>query len=361
MTTGFRYSDLRFLAALLLPALVLVNMLLHPGFAAWGVFVTWAAVALADAFWPGAQRSPPGGTGTEFLSWVLRRYVPLQIVMLCAGLWVAAGSDWTTVWGLAFAAGFVSGAQGITFAHELGHSKSKFDRVLAWVLMSSVNYSHFMVEHYRGHHVKAATRDDPASARRGESLWRFLPRTLAGSFADAWRLEAKGVGERKRGWFTSALAWCWGGNLVFVAALAAAGEGKMLAFWLAQSIFAIWLLETVNYIEHYGLERAVLANGRHEPFGVEHAWNADHVVTNSLLANLQRHSDHHVNPWKPYAQLQALPGPQLPTGYAGCLLLAAIPPLWFALMDRRLGAWAPAEPRSGASPGGLSTPRRTGW
>lgn len=340
MAPAFRYSDLRFLGSLLLPALVLVNILLNPGFAAWGAFLTWAAVALADAFWPGAQRSPPGGPATPFLAWVLRRYVPLQMVMLGAGLVVAAHSEWSTVWGLAFAAGFVSGAQGITFAHELGHRRSRLDRALAWLLMTSVNYSHFMVEHYRGHHVKAATPQDPATARRGESLWRFLPRTLAGSFAGAWRLEAKRLHKNRKGWLASPLAWCWIFNLVFIGALALAGQHRALAFWIGQSLFAIWLLETVNYIEHYGLQRSLRADGRPEPFRADHAWNADHVVTNSLLANLQRHSDHHVNPWKPYPELQALAGPQLPTGYAGCLLLAAVPPLWFGLMDGRIDALA---------------------
>jgi alkane 1-monooxygenase len=346
MSPAFRYCDLRFLTALLLPVLVMVNMFLQPRLAGWAALCIWAAVALVDAFWPGAQRSPPAGPPTAFLGWVLRRYAPLQMLMLGAGLLVAARSDWPTVWGLAFAAGFVSGAQGITFAHELGHGKSRIDRALAWALMASVNYSHFMVEHYRGHHVKAATRDDPASARRAESLWRFLPRTLAGSFTSAWRLEARRLERHGSGWWKSPLAWCSALNLLFVGILAGAGQHKMLAFWIAQSAFAIWLLETVNYIEHYGLQRRATAGGRPEPFGIEHAWNADHVVTNSLLVNLQRHSDHHVNPGRSYPELRPLPGPQLPTGYAGCLLLAAVPPLWFALMHRRLDAMAPAVPAS---------------
>ena len=120
----------------------------------------------------------------------------------------------------------------------------------------------------------------------------------------------------------------------------------MLAFWLLQSAFAVWLLETVNYIEHYGLQRRTGADGRPEPFGVQHAWNADHVVSNSVLANLQRHSDHHMHAGKRYPELQALPGPQLPTGYAGCLLLAAIPPWWFRVMEPRLRAGATPRPAS---------------
>lgn len=331
MAHGIRASDLRFLAGWLLPAGLLANMTMHPERAGWSAFAIWVAVALADAFWPGADRSPPAGGPAALLTWILRLYVPLQLLLLGIGLVVASRADWAVVFGLAYGAGFLTGAQGITYAHELGHSRRKADRVLAWILMTSVNYPQFMVEHYRGHHVRAATRADPASARYGESLWRFLPRTLAGTAAHAWRLGMRGP-----------LAWAWAFDVAFILALAALGEWKALAFWIGQSAFAVWLLEAVNYIEHYGLERRQLASGKPEPFGAAHAWNADHVVSNSLLANLQRHSDHHMHAWKPYAQLEPLAAPQLPTGYAGCLLLAAIPPLWFRAMHPRLARPAAA-------------------
>jgi alkane 1-monooxygenase len=114
-----------------------------------------------------------------------------------------------------------------------------------------------------------------------------------------------------------------------------------LLFWLVQAAHAVWLLETVNYIEHYGLQRREV-DGRPERFGVAHAWNADHLVSNCLLANLQRHSDHHMHAWKPYASLEPLPGPQLPGGYASCIFLAMVPPLWFRVMHPRLAQWQPA-------------------
>lgn len=338
---AWRLSDARFLLMLALPALTLQNVLLVPATVAWWVAGSWVVIAAVDSLWPGAQHSPPPAGPQPALRMLLRIYVPLQVVLLVAGLRAAGQGDWWQVAGLAFGVGFITGSLGITFAHELGHSRSRFDRALAWTLMASVNYSHFMVEHYRGHHPRAATWDDPASARLGESLWRFLPRTLAGSFTGAWRLEAQMLRRCRRRWRSSPLAWCWGLNLAFVLGLLALGEGRMLAFWLGQSAMAVWLLETVNYIEHYGLQRATTAAGKPEPFGVHHAWNADHVLSNSLLANLQRHSDHHMRALAPFPELQALPGPQLPTGYAGSVLLAAVPPLWFAVMDRRLAAADP--------------------
>jgi alkane 1-monooxygenase len=335
--TTFRVTDLRFLLGLLLPALTLYSVLRDPAHAAVGAALVWAVIALGEAWVPALRRSPAPAGPQPALVWILRGFVPLEILLLAAAGAAAAQADLPTLLGLAFAVGFVAGAQGITFAHELGHSRRASDRALAWILMGCVMYGHFMVEHYRGHHVRAATHDDPASARPGESLWRFLPRTLAGSWLHAWRLEAEFLRMRGRNWLRSPLAWCTAANSAVLAGLAAAGWWGVLLFWVLQSAFAVWLLETVNYIEHYGLQRRVAADGRPEPFAAEHAWNADTLLSNSVLANLQRHSDHHVHAWKAYPELQALPGPQLPTGYAGCILLAAVPPVWFALMHRRMG------------------------
>jgi alkane 1-monooxygenase len=336
MQASLRPSDLRFVFGLLLPASTLQAVLVRPHTAALGALLVWWAIAAVETLWPAVARSPgPAGAGSP-LPWLLRAYVPLQLVLIAAGLVAAARVDGPTVFGLAFAVGFVTGAQGITYAHELGHSRSRGDRALAWILMGSVAYPQFMVEHYRGHHVRAATWDDPASARPGESLWRFLPRTLSGSLRSAWQLEALRLAQLRKAWWQSPLAWWTAANVAFVLVLAIAGGGKVLAFWLLQSAFAVWLLETVNYIEHYGLQRRMSPDGRPEPFGQAHAWNADHLISNSLLANLQRHSDHHMHAWKAFPELQAVAAPQLPTSYAGCILLAAVPPLWFAVMHPRL-------------------------
>lgn len=309
----------------------------------------WWGMALLDIVLPKTSPPPLASTAaTGYFSVVLRLYVPIQIMLIALGAWAAARADWLTVLGLAFGVGFITGAQGITFAHELGHSKSRVDRFFAWLLMTSVCYGHFMVEHYRGHHPRAATLDDPASARYGESLYRFLPRTLWGSWKSGWRLEAQRLAQMKSGWLKSPLLWStaasWGLLATPLLMLfgpfplmeSAQNAIKIVVFLLFQSLIAILLLEMVNYIEHYGLQR-ISQDGKREAFGMMHAWNADHLMTNSILANLQRHSDHHMHAWKPYGTLQAMPqGPQLPTGYAGSIILAAIPPLWFALMHPKL-------------------------
>jgi len=340
--TRLRASDLRFLLGLLLPALTVHSVTQRPHAAGFVAFAVLCLVAALEAGIPALARSPAPLPHGGALLWVPRLFVPLELALLAAGSFAAVQASWPTLVGVAIAVGFVTGAQGITFAHELGHSRQRADPALGWVLMTLVGYPQFMVEHYRGHHVRAATWGDPASARPGESLWAFLPRTLAGSLRSAWQLEALQLRRLHRGWLASPLFWATLASAGWLVALAALGAWKLLAFWLVQSAVAVWLLETVNYIEHYGLQRRTQPDGRPEPFGVGHAWNADHLISNSLLANLQRHSDHHVHAWKPFEQLQAQPGPQLPTGYAGCILLAAVPPLWFMLMEPRLADSAAA-------------------
>jgi alkane 1-monooxygenase len=202
-----------------------------------------------------------------------------------------------------------------------------------------VSYGHFTIEHNRGHHQRVATREDPASARYGESYWAFLPRTLAGSYAHAWRLEVARLAPLELPW------WHWRNEMVWAtllppllaAALAAAFGTLAAAFFFGQSAMAMALLEAVNYVEHYGLERARLPDGRYEPVSERHSWDANQVLTNSFLIHLQRHADHNLNPLRPYAALQPRAGsPKLPTGYTGMLPLAAVPPLWFAVMNPRV-------------------------
>jgi alkane 1-monooxygenase len=347
------FVDFRFALAGLMPWSILAGAL-HSVWAAWlvanGILVGLALIEIATPRWvsPTARQSTHG-----WFSACLRVHVVWQGALLAVGLWaalrhhavasadsasiVSIASAWLGVVAAGLAVGAATGSQGITYAHELGHSKSRLDRAAAWLLMTSVLYAHFMVEHYRGHHVRAATHDDPASARRGESLWRFLPRTLVGSLLSAWRLEVAQQRRLQRSMLRSVLVWATVAQAVWLVVLTVLLGAPAVLFWLVQSAYAVYLLETINYVEHYGLERRVV-NGRAEPFAMQHAWNADAPVTNCVIANLQRHSDHHVHAWKPYPTLEDLPGPQLPYGYAACIFLATVPRRWFATMHPRLDA-----------------------
>ncbi|MGA8516490.1 MAG: fatty acid desaturase, partial [Burkholderiaceae bacterium] len=249
-----RVSDLRFLLAWLLPGLTVLGVIRMPGYSAAWTLAIWWVIALVDALVPGAQHSPGPHTSEANLAyfrWILRIFVLFQVGLIALGAYAVVRGDWHTVLGVAFSVGFITGSQGITFAHELGHGKSKLDHVCAWVLMTSVCYGHFMVEHYRGHHPRAATLDDPASARYGESLYRFLPRTLWGCWVSAWRLESQRVVQMRQSWVRSPLVWSSTASLLLIGLpvqwLSTQAALKFVAFFMLQSIVAFLLLEIVNY------------------------------------------------------------------------------------------------------------------
>jgi alkane 1-monooxygenase len=268
--------------------------------------------------------------------------VPFQILATVAGAWTAASAalSWPAWLGLVLTVGGVNGF-GIVAAHELGHKKTRAAQWLAKVELAVTAYGHFFVEHNRGHHRHVATPVDPASSRMGESFWRFLPRSVMGSLRSAWLLERERLANLGQGPWTLANhnLQTWLMTAVFYGTLAALWGPAALLLLCGQALYAISLLEVVNYLEHYGLLREKEAPGsdRYVRCGPQHSWNSNHTVTNLLLYQLQRHSDHHAHPARQYQALRHFDSsPQLPTGYASMLLLAYVPPLWFAVMDPRV-------------------------
>jgi alkane 1-monooxygenase len=227
----------------------------------------------------------------------------------------------------------------INTAHELGHKKGKLDRWLARISLAPTFYGHFYVEHNRGHHKNVSTPVDPASSRMGETFWAFWPRTVVGSLRSAWHLEAERLARSGKGvWsLSNENLQSWAMSVVLWGAVLAVFGWVALPFLLIQAVYGFSLLEVVNYLEHYGLLRRTLPDGRVERCMPEHSWNSNHMVTNLFLYHLQRHSDHHANPTRHYQALRHFEeSPQLPAGYAAMVLLAYIPPLWFAVMDKRV-------------------------
>jgi alkane 1-monooxygenase len=271
--------------------------------------------------------------------------------------------------GLMATVGLVGGLA-INAAHELGHTRERTERRLSKVALAQTCYGHFYVEHNRGHHVRVATAEDPASARFGESLYAFLPRSVAGGLRSAWRLEAArlaGMGKSRWTLNNDVLnAWLLSAALFGVLSV---WFGPVVLPWLmGQAIVGFCLLETVNYMEHYGLRRQKLPSGRYERVRPSHSWNSSTVITNVLLFHLQRHSDHHANPLRPYQVLRHVDeAPQLPSGYSAMLLLALVPPLWRRVMDPRvldfyggdigLAALKPQDSRHRATLGSMTWPR----
>jgi len=276
----------------------------------------------------------------RYYRWVTYLFLPIQYAGLAFCCWLWASGDLTTVdkLGLAITEAMVSGIA-INTAHELGHKRASLERWLSKVALAQSGYGHFFIEHNRGHHVRVATPEDPASARLGESFWAFLPRTVAGSLRSAWELERERLSRTGDGVWTwkNDVLNAWAMTLVLFGALCAAFGIGVLPYLLIQLVIGFSMLEVVNYLEHYGLLRQKREDGRYERTRPEHSWNSNNVASNVLLFHLQRHSDHHANPMRRYQALRHVDeAPQLPTGYAGMIVLALVPPLWRRVMDRRL-------------------------
>jgi len=336
----------KYCIAYIVPASVLVGYALGGAFTFLTPFLVFVLVPLLDLF-VGADSTNPTPEEMEQLSHrisfrlVLYLFVPVQLGLVIFGAYaVSQGTlSWLEILGLTLSVGVTTGGLGITIAHELAHKKRVLDRTLGKLLLMTVSYMHFYIEHNIGHHVNVATAKDPATARFGESFYAFFPRTVIGSFKSAWNIETERLARQDlTSWNPrNQMLWFILLPLAFAAMLGSLFGTSAVAFFFAQSVLAFTLLEVVNYLEHYGLERQPLSTGRYEKVTPAHSWNANQRLTNYLLFKLQRHADHHVHPVREYQTLRHFDeSPQLPTGYAGMILLALVPPLWRRMMDPRV-------------------------
>ncbi|BAX99028.1 putative alkane-1-monooxygenase AlkB [Mycobacteroides stephanolepidis] len=248
------------------------------------------------------------------------------------------GISWISKLGIAFSIGVLGGV-GINTAHEMGHKKDELERWLSKITLAQTFYGHFYIEHNRGHHVRVATPEDPASSRFGETFWGFWPRSVWGSLKSSWNLEATRMKRLNRFVLhpSNDVVNAWLMTVVLFGVTIAIFGTAVIPYLIIQAIYGFTFLETVNYLEHYGLLRQKVADGRYERCTPKHSWNSDHLVTNIFLYHLQRHSDHHANPTRRYQMLRSMDGaPNLPSGYATMLTLAYFPPLWRKVMDQRV-------------------------
>ncbi len=276
----------------------------------------------------------------RYYRWVTYAFIPMQYLALVWTAWLLSQPQYGVVdkIGMALTIGMVAGI-GINTAHELGHKKDKHERWFARICLAQTAYGHFYIEHNRGHHVRVATPEDPASSRLGENVWTFLPRTVWGSLSSAWRLEKKRFGRRQQTPWTikNDILNAWAMTVVLWGALMLAFGAGIFPYLVLQAVVGIYLLEAVNYLEHYGMRRQKLESGRYERVNPSHSWNSNNIGTNVLLYHLQRHSDHHANPTRRYQALRDFPeAPVLPTGYAGMIVLTWVPAIWRRVMDQRV-------------------------
>ncbi|MCC5992837.1 MAG: alkane 1-monooxygenase [Rhodobacteraceae bacterium] len=274
-------------------------------------------------------------------------WFPVQFVVIFGALWWIGASDhlhWFEEVALMFGVGVMSGVIGIVYSHELLHQRTKLERWLGDLLLASVLYSHFRSEHLHVHHRYVGTPRDPVTAKMGEGFQAYFWRVLRDCPGSAWRAERAMLARRGLPvWHFSNPFWRYAALQLAMLALAFVIGGVWgLALFVWQALIAIWQLELTNYIEHYGLTRRYLGEGRYEPVRPHHSWNASHRASNWLMINLQRHSDHHYKPERRFPLLQNYgteDAPQLPYGYPALTTLAMIPPLWRRFMNPRVRAW----------------------
>ncbi len=311
---------------------------------------TWWLFAVLDAVAGLNEKNADLSTPEADLFWyriVTVIWVPLQVAVVLGMIWFAqnSGSLGTAErLGLFFGVGVLTGTIGINYAHELMHQRNRAERWLADILLASVLYSHFRSEHLRVHHLHVGTARDPVTARYNEGFHRFFPRVLRQSLVSAFRAERAMLARKGLPWWhRSNPFWrYWTLQAAFLLLAFLLGGWGGVGLFAFQAFVAIWQLELTNYVEHYGLTRKHLGEGRYEHVRPRHSWNAAHKASNWLLINLQRHSDHHYKPDRRFPLLQTYgedEAPQLPYGYPVMTAAAMVPPLWKRIMNPRVKEW----------------------
>ncbi|MBI1221180.1 MAG: alkane 1-monooxygenase [Bacteroidetes bacterium] len=339
---SFRTGSLRYLAGLL-PALGAASSFQRTGWGAWTlVFVVFFLIPILDqVFGRFKFISAREEDSTLAFDWVLYLTVPIYLFLYLYFLQDVYRNtyDLLTLSGRIVSMGLLCGVYGINVAHELGHRKELFPRLVARLLLCTSFYAHFYIEHNRGHHKHVATPGDPSSARKNEMLYTFWMRSMTMTWLTAWRIEARKMKNLHLPIFhyRNQMIVLLFAQLFWFGAIFYFFGYPVIIYILLSAWIGAALLETINYIEHYGLSRKQLESGVYERTGVEHSWNSDHVAGRFVLFELSRHSDHHYKASKHFPSLESKEGsPQMPLGYPGMMLISLIPPLWFAIMNPKL-------------------------
>lgn len=340
------FRDLKYLFGCLPPVICWLGLYLGGGYSPGLLYFGFVIIPLAELL-------VPASTFTEnetilirkstkiFFDVLLYLQVPMLYGLVSYFAWQYVHADWTTA-ELIFSVinvGILIGVTGINIAHELGHRKGAFDRWMARALLVPALYNHFTLEHNYGHHLKVGTPEDPATARKNEPVYTFYWRTISKGYLNAWAIERKMLEQANAGKWKNELIWSHVVQAVYLGWIFYyGGIGCVIALILA-ALWGILFLETVNYIEHYGLIRKKLSSGRYEPMSEIHSWNSNHELGRMILFELVRHADHHYQTTRKYQTLRHLDkSPQLPFGYPMSIVLALVPPLWFLVMNPRVDA-----------------------
>lgn len=347
---------LKYIWAYIVPALIFLSLRENGWVTYMAIIAVFGLIPLIELLVTGSEQNMDEASESLALQntsydWVLYGLVPVQYFLGIYFLIQMQDADllWWERLGKILAFGLSCGILGINAAHELGHRKTKYEQWMSKALLATTLYLHFFIEHNKGHHLRVATPDDPASARRGENLYSFFIRSIRDSWFSAWKIEKLRLEKQQlRFWsMHNEMLVFQLAQLLIMATIGFYFGVQVLIWYILSAFMGILLLETVNYIEHYGLERKKNDSGYYERTMPVHSWNSNHPLGRILLLELTRHSDHHYQASRKYQILRHFDeSPQMPTGYPGMMVLAFIPPLWFAVMHREIGRFRQSSPTS---------------
>ncbi|UII77626.1 alkane 1-monooxygenase [Flagellimonas sp. HMM57] len=339
-------KDFKYLAAMTIPLSAVISIYFKGYWSFFTPFYAFAIIPFLEVLLPQdstnlSEEERFEKKKSKFFDWMLYLNVPIVFGFLGYTLWDLSTTTYALyeIIGLVFSVGIVFGVNGINVAHELGHRQASFERYLGKLLLLPSFYMHFYIEHNFGHHANAATKEDPATAKYNQSLYSFWFSSTIRQYFSAWKLQSKLLKNEKRSFFSlkNDMLWYTLFQIAYLGLVLYLFDLNGLFFALATGIVGFLLLETVNYIEHYGLIRKKLPSGRYERVRESHSWNSNHVIGRIVLYELTRHSDHHYKSSKKYQLLDYHDiSPQMPYGYPTSMVLSFLPPLWFSIMNPRI-------------------------
>ena len=339
-------KDLKYLAAFSIPLVCFFGLYLK-GYWVWATPIfSFVLIPLFELIFPiDTNNLQPNEADSKLkqklFDWLLYLNLPVVFGLVIYSLIIVSNYNLQTyeIIGLIFSTGIVLGVNGINVAHELGHRQSTNERFLGKTLLLPAFYMHFYIEHNFGHHLHAATPEDPATARYNQSVYSFWFTSTIGQYFKAWKIQRKLLKTNNDSFFSikNDMLWYVVFQISYLMTVWLIFGTSALIFAFFAGIVGFILLESVNYIEHYGLLRLKTKSGRYERVKEIHSWNSNHVIGRIVLYELTRHSDHHYKSSKKYQILDCHDeSPQMPYGYPTSVVLAMIPPLWFKIMNKRV-------------------------
>ena len=339
-------SNLKYLAAFSIPFMAFIGLYFKGAYLFLTPFYAFVIIPIFELIFPIntynlEAEEVKSKVKNKLFDWLLYLNLPIVFLLLTWALLEVSLHKFETYEfvGLVISVGIVLAVNGINVAHELGHRQNTKERYIGKILLIPSFYMHFYIEHNFGHHLHAATKEDPATARYNQSVYSFWFTSTVRQYFSAWKIQNVLLKNNNRDFFSFKNDMLW---YVFIQisylSIILLSIGKIgLIFAFLSGIFGFLMLESVNYIEHYGLLRLKTKSGRYERVGEVHSWNSNHIIGRIILYELTRHSDHHYKSSKKYQILECHEkSPQMPYGYPTSMVLALCPPLWFKIMNKRI-------------------------